>query len=147
MYVVPTFSHARRSQVLIACNQTLGNLGLPPARDAVSLLSQGHCPMAHSCLLDARRCMYPRGGLRIVLIRREANLDPRVTQLGWRLAPSIHKLTDVHTPWYARPKSQKCWPLSSHMSQPFSGIPQPSRLAQKPPRACFLARNEGSIQG
>jgi hypothetical protein len=37
----------------------------------------------------------------VVIHQEEADLDHRVTQLGWRLVPSIPNPTDVPTPWYA----------------------------------------------
>lgn len=60
--------------------QTLGKLGLPPTRDAVSAeLTHFGIPLAHHLVISGgRRCVYSR-----VAIYGEAYSDHRVTVLGW----------------------------------------------------------------
>jgi hypothetical protein len=71
--------HARLCWVLISHDQTLGKLGLPPTRDAVSAeLTRFGIPVVHHLVISGgRRCVYSR-----VAIYREADCDHRVTVLG-----------------------------------------------------------------
>ena len=72
--------HARLCWVLISRDQTLGKLGLPPTRDAVSAeLTRFGIPLAHRLVISGgRRCVYSR-----VAIYGEADSDHRVMVLGW----------------------------------------------------------------
>ena len=92
--------HARLCWALISHDQTLENLGLPRTRDGVSAgLTLFEIPFAHHLVISGgRRCVYSR-----VAIHEEANCNPRVTALGWRLVRSIQKLKDVHMRWYVLP--------------------------------------------
>lgn len=74
-YVVLMPLHARLCWVLISHDQALGNLGLPPTRDAVSaqFIRFGN----HFVISGGRRCVYGR-----VAIYGEADCDHRVTVLG-----------------------------------------------------------------
>jgi hypothetical protein len=71
---------ARLCRVLISHDQTLGKLGLPPTRDAVSAEPTrfGISLTRHLVISGGGRCVYSW-----VAIYGEADCDHRVTVLGW----------------------------------------------------------------